>query len=203
MEGEDILIQGGGVLPGGLSVIGYWALASDIAVWPALPINPASFEEASEMVGDFEMKPGKYFRAIESDLEMSELLSNSQGEMNYLSADNRYTFTQCGTSKQLIGMMNSTKNRNLAVLLTDLEGKVRQLGDQALPAKIVSFSELGGKKTADMKAVQFIVYAPGALALFYGGEVPIETPAIPPENVRVDESGNFRVDESGGYREYI
>jgi hypothetical protein len=197
MENEAILIDAGGTMPGGLAVFGWWAFAADVASWPSVPATPELYAEAADLEGEFVMKAGKGFHRLESDMEMSELASASQGEMNCLSADGKYTIVQCGTNAQLMGFIQRSKNRKVVVLVPDLEGRVRQLGCEALPAKFVAFSILGGKKTSDLKAIEATVYAPGALPMFYVGEIPIapETPS----NSIIDENSGPIVDESGDY----
>jgi hypothetical protein len=149
------------------------AFHADIATFPQYNNAATDFQSAAVATGSYAMQSGKYFYDIESDLEWSGMDANSQGELNYLSSNNVYTFEIAGHPKQLIGFLNASSNRNIVMGVTDIEGKTRILGEQHLPAKIQSFAVLGGKKTADKKSVMFTVYAPGQIPLFYEGTYPV------------------------------
>jgi hypothetical protein len=175
LDMEDILRDESEIRKeGGLAVKAKVAFHSDIATFPALNTGATTFELAAVATGTLVMNALKYFHDLESDLEWSGLDSNSQGEMNYLSSNSTYTFEVAGWPKKLIGFLNTSSNRNLCMVLTDIAGKSRILGDAGLPAKITSFAVLGGKKTADKKSVMFTVYYPGLVPLFYEGVVPVE-----------------------------
>lgn len=185
---ENIFAGNCGVL-GGLKVKAYYAFTNDISFFPQ-PIAPTTFEQAATVTADFVMKPGKYFRRLTGDLEMPMLSGESAGGVNNLSAANKYKFAQAGTSAQLVGLVNAIKNRSIVLIVEDLAGNKRIIGSEGLPAKLESFSENTGAKVADAKVLEFTVYAPGDLALFYTGVVP-----LPPENIVVDELGEAITDE--------
>ncbi len=170
---EDILPGDGCNNEGGLKVRAWYALYEDIQVFAAVGGSPANYAASATTTVDFTMKAGKYFKELYSDLEMSQYAGESQGEVNNLSAANRYTFKQAGTSAQLVGLVNSIRNKNIIVIIEDLAGNKRMIGTEALPAKLESFSEQGGMKVADEKSLSFVVYAPGRLPLFYAGTVPV------------------------------
>lgn len=171
---EDILSGDGCANNGGLKVKAWYALWDDIDTFAAPPASPTGFADSATTATPFVMKATKYFRELHSDLEMSQFAGESAGAVNNLSAANKFTFKQAGTSPQLVGLLNSIKNKNLVVIFEDLAGNKRIVGSEALPAKLESFAENTGAKVADEKSVTFVVYAPGDLPLFYAGDVPVE-----------------------------
>jgi hypothetical protein len=171
---EDILAGDGCANNGGLKVKAWYALYDDISVFATAPASPTGFADSATTSTGYTMKAAKYFRELHSDLEMSQFVGESAGSVNNLSAANKFTFKQAGTSKQLVGLLNSIKNKNLVVIFEDLAGNKRIVGSEALPAKLESFNESTGAKVADEKSVTFTVYAPGDLPLFLAQTVPVE-----------------------------
>lgn len=177
---------------GGLGVDAFYAKFSDIATWP-LP-GTGTFEAIVTLSDDFVMKPGKYFRKFASDLEMPGYASESAGSPSNLSANNRLTLKQAGLNKVLIGFLESHRNTPMVFIFVYPDGVMRVLGRRGIPARIESFRDNSGVKTADEKAVEFTVYAPGNLAYFYEGEIPVA-----PENILIDEGGEAITDEIPDY----
>jgi hypothetical protein len=185
---------------GGLAVIAYYAYSNDIATFPAPPVPGADYADSATVATDFVMKPGKYFYKAVGDLELPSLSGESAGGVNNLSAANKYRFAQAGTRAQVVGFINSIKNRSVVFLVQDLEGNTRIIGQDGLFAKMESFREATGAKVADEKVIEFTIYAPGNLAYFYTGVVPLE-PELP-EFLIVDENDNPLVDENDNYIVY-
>lgn len=159
---------------GGMKVKFHYALAKDVETVPEPDPLAATYAESVTVTTDFVMKTGKYFREAEGEMEQLQLMSESQGELGSLSAKNDYNFLYRGTSKQMVGFLNAVKNAYLYLIVEDLHGNKRMLGQVGLPAKISSFSEDSGKAVADAKGIAFTVYAPGKLPYFYEGAIPVE-----------------------------
>lgn len=173
---EDVIGEACGT-KGGLKVRAYYAFASDIDTpFPKPNPNAANLAEAATVTADFIMKTGKKFWVLDADLDAPDLVAESQGNLNNLSADNKYTFRKSGTSKQLVGWLNANRNRSIVLVVEDRDGNRRVLGEDGVYAKVVSFQENTGKVVGDDKFIEFVVYAPGDIPYFYEGAVPL-TPA--------------------------
>jgi len=159
---------------GGLKLRAYYAYADDIDV-PFPEPDPAAITLAASatVATPFTMKTGKKFWLLDADLESSDLVSESQGALNNLSASNKYTFRKSGTSKQLVGWLNANLNRSIVLIVEDNEGNMRLLGQKGLYAKVESFQENTGKAASEDKFIEFVVYAPGKLPFFYEAAVPL------------------------------
>lgn len=173
---EDIIGTNCGT-KGGLKVRAYYAFAEDIDV-PFPEPDPAATDLAASVTvtAPFTMKSGKKFWLLDADLDAPDLVSESQGNLNNLSASNKYTFRKSGTSKQLVGWLNANLNRPIVLVVEDRDGHRRQLGENGIYAKVESFQENSGKVVGDDKFIEFVVYAPGGLPYFYEGAIPL-TPA--------------------------
>lgn len=169
---ED-LMPSDGCHTGGMKVKAWWAYYIDVEIFPSPPAVPTNFTESVTIATPLVMKAGKFFKTMEGDLEMISLNSESAGGMNSLSAVNKYKCRLSGTSRQLVGFLNSSKNKNLALVVEDSDGNKRLLGKDGIPAKIEGFSEQSGEKIADAKFIEFTVYFPGTLPYFYDAAVPI------------------------------
>lgn len=174
LDADDILKEDSCKTDGGLKVRTDYAYYSDIATFPKPVASPSSFEESITITDDFVMKDLKYFHGLEADLDAPSFTSESQGNVNNLSAANRFLFRQSGTNKKLVGWLNSNLNRPMAFAVHDRNGNTRILGREGVPAVIESFKEETGKTSADDNYVEFTVYAPGGLAYFYEGALPLK-----------------------------
>jgi hypothetical protein len=173
MDSENLLIDENEYRKeGGLAVKAKWAFYSDIETFPAEDTAATAFAAAATATGTFAMAAGKTFKTLEADLEWHGMDTKSQGEMNAISAMSEYNFEVAGHPKHIVGFLNRNVNRPLCLVLTDIAGNRRILGDALLPCKITEFALNGGKKTGDKKSTSFKVYYPGRIPLFFTGTVP-------------------------------
>lgn len=170
---EDIPLGDNCANEGGISVEAYYALKSDVLTWPAIAALPGSLTATVELVGNFVMQVGKTFKKIESELETSGFVTESAGSPSNLSSLNKLTLKQMGLNKALIGFIESHRNSQMVFIFEYPDGTKRVLGTKTRPARLESFADTSGVKIADEKSVMFTAYAPGNVAYFYGGTIPI------------------------------
>ena len=165
---------------GGLQVIGYYALISDVDNFPELPANPSTAAEeiTLEESPGFTMKTGKFFFKIYSTLETSEVVDENQGEVDGQSFVNKATIFYPGTKAEALAFAKNVNNSNMVFIFLESNGTRRVIGSRAFPAKCKpSFTT--GKATADRKGmtleIQSYSYTP---APFYEGVIRLESEAI-------------------------
>jgi hypothetical protein len=173
LDTEDIPLGDSCANEGGLAVTAYYALKSDVLTWPEIDPAPATYSETVDLVGNFVMNVGKTFKMIESDLETSGFVTESAGSPSNLSALSKLTLKQYGLNKALIGFMESHRNAQLVFIFEYADGTKRVLGTKTRPARFESFGDMSGVKIADEKAMTFTAYAPGSVAYFYSGTIPL------------------------------
>lgn len=139
---------------GGLQVIGYFALISEVDNFPGLPSNPSSAAEevTLEASPGFTMLSGKYFHKIYSTQETSEVVDENQGEIDGQSFAHKATIFYPGTKVEALAFAKAVNNSNMVFIFVEADGKRRVVGSKAFPAKCKpSFTT--GKATADRKGM--------------------------------------------------
>jgi hypothetical protein len=179
MTPQDILkAQGGGINnDAGLQVIAYYALYHDIETFPAVPAAPADFAEKVTITSDFVMKSTKRFWQIQSTLEMTGLDTNMQGERDGRSSENIFTLQHPGTPKEMVAWIEEYKNADLVFIIKHIDGVMRVIGSEGLPASLETFTIPSGMAVADSRHVNATIRSIGRIAPFYEGAIPL-TPAV-------------------------
>lgn len=161
---------------GGLQVIGYFALISEVDNFPTLPANPSSAAEevTLEASPGFTMLAGKYFRKIYSTLETSEVVDENQGERDGQSFVHKATIFYPGTKPEALAFAKNVNNSNMVFIFIESDGQRRVIGSKAFPAKCKpSFTT--GKATGDRKGMTLEItsygYTPAPL---YNGVIRLE-----------------------------
>ena len=165
---------------GGLQTIGYYALIADIDNFPALPTNPttAAEEVTLEASPGFTMLTGKYFHSIYSTQETSEVVDESQGELDGQSFVQKATIFYPGNKAEALAFAKNVNNSNMVFVFLESDGTRRVIGSRAFPAKCKpSFTT--GKATADRKGmtmeIQSYGYTPAPL---YTGVIRLESSQV-------------------------
>lgn len=175
IDADDILNEHSCETSGGLKVGAHYAYYSAIgSPFPKPAENASDFEALATITADFVMKADQYFHKLEADLDAPSLTIESQGNLNNLSASGKYLFRQSGSNKKLVGFLKANLNRPMVFVVEDREGNQRVLGRDGVPAVIESFKEETGQAAGDDKFIEFTVYAPGGIPLFFEGAIPLK-----------------------------
>ncbi len=165
---------------GGLKVIGYYALISDIANFPELPLNPATaVEEVTlESVTGFTFNTGKNFLKLYSTQETGAVISEPQGEVDGQSFVHKANIFYPGSEVEAMAFMKAVNNANMVFVFEEASGGARRVvGSAAFPAKCKP-SHTTGAKTADRKGMSMDIQSYGTTpAPFYTGAISL-TPAV-------------------------
>ncbi len=174
---EDVLNTTGGNNDAGLKRTIYFALAADVETWPTLPGSPATYEDLVLHDGAFAMKTGKQFFSFEAQVRKSGLDTESAGERGSKSAVNRLEVMRSNISASVVGFLETHKNDEMVFIVEELNGDLRVIGDDDLPATIEDFKITGGKDVSDERSVSFTAESVGRVARYYTGQAIPLTPA--------------------------
>lgn len=177
MELEELKNVDGGHNDGGLKINFFVARNSEIATFPTVPENPATFAESVTITDPFVFNVGGRFYNIQGEVEKNSLDANSQGEAGSLSAENPLSITIKKASPALQGFLEEIKNDHLVWLAEDLEGNTKTIGSEGLPAMIQEFKIIGGASVSDPRNVNIVIKSVGRIAPFYTGPIS-ESPAV-------------------------
>jgi hypothetical protein len=171
---EDIIKEGCADNEAGLASKHYYARLDDILTFPVPPNNPATFAAKVTAVGNFVMKPGKAFKSFYCTLEKGELTSEMVGgARDGKSFQNLAAFYHPGSSPSLLGFMETIKNDDVVVLVKELNGQIRIIGQPDIPANLDSASGKTGMAVADEKGFTFTLKSIAGIAPVYTGVYPV------------------------------
>ena len=173
---SDILWTDGQDNDAGLASELYYAPLADVATFPAVIAVPTNFDEKVTVSSDFVMQSGKQFFQIYGTLEKGSVISTLVGERDGKSFENMAKFVHPGNKPYLLGFLEYLKNTNLVFIVKELDGQMRIIGSEDLPAKIDAAESTTGEAVADLKHIEITVKSIGRIAPVYTGTVPL-TPA--------------------------
>lgn len=163
----------------GIATTLYVIRTEDIASYPTLGprINP---RDIVTYVGDFILKPNKYWTTIYSTKEMGQILGAIEG-----ATDGKF-YRQKGiafyprTTPDALGMASMFKDEDVIVILKEFSGggQMRVIGSADIPASIWG-SEDSGKAYGDAKGITFDIESAGCtLAKVYNGSIITDTTVL-------------------------
>ena len=164
---------------GGIAQYIYLAYHTDVLTWPTDPVAPATIEDLGELTGDVICKTGKRFFPMYLTDDTGEFKIESVGEVDGKSFVMKLTIFHPGLQKKILGLMNATKNENLAIIVVDNEGQQFLMGSELRPA-IYSGSpdnQGTGKATSDRRGMSFEFTFKCKNVYAYPGSIPL-TPAV-------------------------
>lgn len=130
----------------------------DILTWPLLPTTKTSPEDTVNLVGDFVLKPGKYWRLFYSSQQQGEMNTEPSGNIDqkYLNTTGAFKYPKNNATS--LGLANILLNRNVVIIVKEFDcsgnGVCRIVGSDLLPAKINPTIN-SGKAYSDEKGVTF------------------------------------------------
>lgn len=142
----------------GISTIVYVAKKSDIKKYPDLAPNKVLPEDTVNLIGDFELNPGAFWRTFYSTQEMGEFKSEVQGNRDGEYFEISGSFFYPNTTPRALGLANIFKNTDVIIILKEFtgtgNGQMRVIGTMDLPARIKP-AENSGKAFSDQKGITF------------------------------------------------
>lgn len=186
---SDVLFENEPENMGGFNQIVFFAPIRDIAIFPTLVSDPATDDEAVELVGDFTMKRGKKFIQIYTSPETVKLEPEIQGEHDGKSFKVKGEFFVPGSANDVVALCRKLANaRGILITVDPNSGDRICVGTQNLPAYFSpKFSH--GQKHADRRGatIEFESdsFIPG---MKYNGSIPLDAYVPPSDYLYLDES---------------
>ncbi len=174
----DMLWADGEENMAGVKVTCYYALASEIEVWAALPASPSTAAEEVTLAGNFRMTSAKYWRKLYVTMQTGEVIDEQQGEVDGQSFAQKATVFYPGTKAEALAFAKNANNSNMVFIFEEVTGNRRVIGSEAIPARVKpSFTT--GKAYADRKGMTLEIEAHGYTpAPLYDGVIELEGSTI-------------------------
>jgi hypothetical protein len=178
---QSVETVSGGDNDAGLKRKFYFALHKDVLTWPSLAATPTTYAEKTTYTTPFVMKSTKRFWEIDLTTNKDNGLdSESAGSVGSLSSINKLRGLSARISPAIVGWIEEHKNDELVFIVEELDGQLKVVGDEGLPAMFESFMVQGGGKVGDDKQATFAITGPGRIAKYYGTvAVPLAIPLTP------------------------
>ena len=164
--------------PGGVKTVLYFIHLSEVINFPLINPNPTTFEDLVNLVGNFELAPGKAWYKIYGTLEKGGITSSLVGERDGKSFENRCKFFHPGSQAEIFGFAEHLKNTDLVILMKELDDQVRVFGTKYIPAKVDVAESNTGEAVADLKGIEITIKSIGRMAPVYYGVIQ----TVPGEN---------------------
>ena len=163
----------------GIATVAYVININDIQAFPSMN-PPTSPEDLVLYIGDFILKPNKYFYTLYSTKEMGELIAEINGPTDGKFYRNKATLFYPRTTPKALGMSTLLKDADVIVILKEFGGggQLRVLGNIDIPASIAG-TENSGKAYGDEKGITFAIEAAECThPKVYSGQIVTETTVI-------------------------
>lgn len=156
MELDDVKWASGSNNTGGIQQKIYVGLMEDVLTFPTtVATDPLALtgdlKDLVTITDNLVMKTGKPLKEFYVTLEKGELKHDGQGETDGRSFMNTLDILHPGNSPEALGFLAFVKNANLVVLLADLDGQKRLLGNPGYPAKMSDSKGTTGGTSASLK----------------------------------------------------
>jgi hypothetical protein len=176
---EDVVKDSGGDNGAGLKRTIYFALIADVLTWPTFGAS-ATYADLATFTTAFAMVSTKRFWSFVADVRRNSLESISAGERGSLSSINKLEIVRAKFNASVAGFLRQHKNDDMVFICEDLNGQLRVLGSNDLPAELVNFTIPSGAEVSDDKNTKITVEAVGEIAPHYGTiAVPLAIPLTP------------------------
>ncbi len=160
---------------GGLPQKVYFGYHRDVKTWPTKAVAPTSIEDASVLVGDVEMLPGKKMFEFYITDDTGEFKFEPVGESDGKSFIAKLSIFHPGLSAKVLGFMNASKNDNLVFIVPDNNGQMYLMGDVLRPATFSASPDGVGtsKETAGRRGASMEFSYKTSNAYIYEGSIPL------------------------------
>jgi len=155
----------------------YVALASDVLTWPTLVTPEVNWEDLVTCTSAFVMKSTKRFWRFEAMVRKNKITFTLAGQRGAKSFVNRVQLKRTDIGDELMGWLTAYMNQPIVLIAETLDGKLRVIGSEALPAFIEEAEGDSGEDVSDDKETMIIIESVGDVAPFYTGLAVPLTPA--------------------------
>ena len=165
---------------GGLTTAMYIGLSPDIATWPTLPSNPATYAEKVTLTGAFTMNSTKKFITVYATPETAKLEPENQGEVDGQSFRQKGEFFYPGTREEAIGFAAAINNARGCIIGIDPNtGKRYVVGSKDRPVYFKPSVTTGGA-AADRRGVKIEFWSDSFVPFaFFNGAIPLSEGDLP------------------------
>ena len=175
---ENVLWANGQNNDAGITMKAYYCLWSDIATFPAVDIATAAtdFADMATITSPIVFKPTKAWKEIYATLEKGKLDCEMVGERDGKAFRNTATLSHPGNAPAAMGWAEFMKNSHAVLLVQELDGNWRLVGNNILPAQISTLTTTTGDAIDSAKGMMIEVQSIGRIAPRYTGAI-TTTPA--------------------------
>jgi len=163
----------------GVASIVYVIDINDIETFPSIGA-PTTAADVVTYVGDFTLKPNKYWTTLYSTKEMGQLTAAIEGATDGKFFRHKATAFHPRTTADALGMAAIMKDRDSVVIIKEFSagGQMRVVGSVDIPATI-SGSEDSGKAFGDTKGITFEIESAGCRPpMIYSGAIVTDTTVL-------------------------
>lgn len=157
----------------GIASIVYFGEADKVRHWPQYG-EEAGFESLGQVEGDLLFAIGERLYEAYVTPETGKLLTKGAGDRDGMSSDTVATIFIPGITPKNLGFFEYFKNRNIVMVVPDLDGQMRLVGSKLLPCNIVAFEADTTDVITGRKGCKFDIKVIGRTAPFYSGYVQLK-----------------------------
>lgn len=173
LMGSLIWCEGKPVYPGIRRRL-YYTAKSNITKWPTLPVDEFGRPTSSVLQGSFEMAADKVFYCIDVLAEKSGITSEPQGEAPSQTQLNKLVAVHPGVDDKASMASAYFNNSDIVVLIQDMNGKYRMLGNEKWQGKATVNQDLGQGSSGNANTTINVEHTDLIPAPFYEGIIPTE-----------------------------
>ena len=173
LMGSLIWCEGKPVYPGIRRRL-YYTAKSNITKWPTLPVDEFGRPTSSILQGSFEMAADKVFHYIDVLAEKSGITSEPQGEAPSQTQLNKLVAVHPGVDDKASMASAYFNNSDIVVLIQDMNGKYRMLGNETWQGKATVNQDLGQGSSGNANTTINVEHTDLIPAPFYEGIIPTE-----------------------------
>lgn len=173
LMGSLIWCEGKPVYPGIRRRL-YYTAKSNITKWPTLPVDEFGRPTSSVLQGSFEMAADKVFHYIDVLAEKSGITSEPQGEAPSQTQLNKLVAVHPGVDDKATMASAYFNNSDVVVLIQDMNGKYRMLGNEKWQGKATVNQDLGQGSAGNANTTINVEHTDLIAAPFYEGIIPTE-----------------------------
>lgn len=175
---ENVLWPNGQNNDAGITMKIYYCLWNDIETFPGVDDSSAAtdFADMATIASPIVFKSGKAWKEMYATLEKGKLDCEMVGERDGKAFRNTATLSHPGNAPKSLGWTEFMKNTHAVLLVQELDGNWRLVGNNILPAQVSKATITTGDAIDSNKGMMVEVESIGRIAPRYTGAITL-TPA--------------------------
>lgn len=182
MEIEDLNSCTNSEVQSGISETGVYYAPHAHATTIPMPLAPGdpgyTYEKATTVSTPIVFQAGKGFGKIDVQVDTGEVKVTAGGNKGNKTTKQTFEFMLKGSDERNLGFLRTHLNTPMIWIVTDRNGKKRQLGDAINPAYLSEGESTTGKTGEDDNGISFTIETYGK-TIFYKSTLQMFTPAEP------------------------